>query len=211
MNKSKILIVIPVFTALLLSAFSGCQSGQTPASPLTKLTLADYSKLMDVSSVLPKSFGQIDASVLGLSNKQIGLGDKWSEVETFVSKDPFQILYCAYNIVDNPAGRVQADATLKDEAPIKVEIQSGIMQAATSAGLKQTPINVKMSSPKIGDQALLGEGVMQTEAGNFGCDILQFNVNNVYFMVVSVYNPTRLVETPKVAGAIIEKLKGYSQ
>jgi hypothetical protein len=212
MKKSKNAAALLIGAALLLTAvLPACQPGQANTSAPTRLTLADYANVLDIASALPKSFGQMDASVLGLSNEQLGLGEKWSEVEAFFSRDPFQIIYATYNIVDSPTGRVLADATLKDETPVKVEIQSGIMQAAAAAGLKQSPIDVKMSSPSIGDLALLGEGVMATEAGNFGCDILKFKVNIVYFNVFSVYNPARLVETPKAAEAIIERLKPYMQ
>jgi hypothetical protein len=212
--KSTALISI-IFALLIIASpiFSSCQgpsANTTPQQPgIKKLALADYSDVFDIMQALPRSFAQADAEKLGLSNKQLGLGGAWSEVAAFISPQPFQLVYCSYNIVDNPVGRVTADSELKNEDLIRKTIEEGIMQAAMAQGLKTSAINIKISSPAIGDMALLGEGAMGIDGKSLGCDILKFKVGKVYFMIVSVYNPERVARLPDISSAIIDRLKVY--
>jgi hypothetical protein len=209
-------VLISILFGLLIVAspiFCSCQGPSattTPQQPgIKKLALADYRNIFDIMQTLPRSFAQADAEKLGLSNKQLGLGAAWSEVAAFISPQPFQLVYCSYNIVDNPVGRVTADSELKNEDLIRKTIEEGIMQAALAQGLKTSAINIKISSPAIGDMALLGEGAMGIDGKSLGYDILKFKVGKVYFMLVSVYNPERVARLPEISTAIMDRARTY--
>lgn len=71
-----------------------------PAPSVKEFTLADAPAVLDLSSLLSVRFKHVDATGTGLSNKDLGLGPTWSEVELFRSDKPSELIYAYLTIID---------------------------------------------------------------------------------------------------------------
>jgi len=178
-------------------------------STAKKLTLADSPEVLNLLPLLPSSFERIDAATEGLSNSQLDLGPEFSEVEVFLSKDPFQLIYGFIYIVDSVIRRASEDISIKDEANMRKIIEDSLNSGAANQGMSLEPTNTQITYPNIGDLALYGQGKMQTKEINMGVDVIFFREHHVYVMLFTAYYPPRTVELTSLSDGIIENINTY--
>ena len=76
--------------ALLIMVVPAVACGEPTASlSKKKITLSDAPTVLDMAWELSASFERLDAASEGMSNKDMGLGPDFSEVELFLSEEPY--------------------------------------------------------------------------------------------------------------------------
>lgn len=176
-----------------------------------KITLADAPLVLDMSSELPTSFERLDATAEGMSNKDLGLGPDFSEVELFLSEDPYQMVFAYFSIIESKMERATTDALLKDEEQIKPIAIEGLRAGAAEEGLELGDVTVNVTYPNIGDLAVLGSGTVSAYGSSLGYDLLMFKSNKVYVFISSLYLPGENVPLPPLAEGIEQRIGAFSQ
>lgn len=212
----KILTKIGVFVlAMLIMApfMAACGKPTATETPTQakKITLADVSTVLNMSSELPASFERLDAATEGLSNQDMGLGPEFTEVELFLSEEPFQVIFAYYGILESQIEQAGSDAILQDEEQVKSMILEGMRAEAGDEAIQLGDIEFEASNPDVGDLAILGSGSMNTSGVSIGYDFMAFKVNKVYVFVVSVYLPGESVSLVPVARGIEQRIGTFSQ
>ena len=181
-----------------------------PTSTLKKITLADAPIVLDMSSELPANFECLGAASEGFSNKDLGLGSDFSEVELFLSEEPYQVVFAYLCIIESQLERATSDALMRDEEQIKSIVLEGLRMGAAEEDV-ELEANVEVSYPDIGDLAVLGSGIMSAYGFSIGYDILMFKSNKVYVFIVSVYLPEESVSLVPLAEGIEQRIGMFSQ
>ena len=175
------------------------------------ITLADAPLVLDMSSELPTSFERLDATAEGMSNKDLGLGPDFSEVELFLSEDPYQMVFAYFSIIESKMERATTDALLKDEEQIKPIAIEGLRAGAAEEGLELGDVTVNVTYPNIGDLAVLGSGTVSAYGSSLGYDLLMIKSNKVYVFISSLYLPGENVPLPPLAEGIEQRIGAFSQ
>ena len=152
-----------------------------------EITLSDATELLDLSSLLPARFDHLDAASEGLSNEDMELGPEVSEVEVFLSEEPYQLIYGFLGIITSRIEQAATDAMFRDDEQVESMIEYGIQLGAAGEGLYDLTIDTQISHPYIGDSAVMGKGIGQSFGAFFGFDIVAFKRNDVYVFLYSVY------------------------
>lgn len=190
---------------------------QTPSSTaktaisLGEITLKDADNILNLLPFLPATFEKVDAASEGLSNADLGLGSYFSEVQLFVSDEPFQMIYGAMAIEKSRMGRSSFDALMNDETMIRNLLIENIKQGAIEQGYELGGVDIDITYPNLGDNAFLGEGIMSGVGYAIGVDILWFGKNTVYIMLQSVYYKAERQPLLPIANEILSRIKQYSQ
>ncbi len=217
----KITIKLGIFMlALLIMVMPAVACGEptapsAPTQPTTtpkKITLDDAPLVLDLSPLLPASFERLDAASEGLSNKDMGLGPEASEVELFLSEEPYQMIYCFLMIIEESrVERAASNAIFRDEQQIKSIVVEGLKAGAAEEGLEIGASEIQITYPNIADIAVLGEGYFSSYGINVGFDILWFRENNVYVFTYSVYLSPEKQPLASIAGEIEHRISMFSQ
>jgi hypothetical protein len=205
-----------ILMAMVVTIISllGCSRSSTPSESIStpkKITLEDASDILDLSLLLPSRFENIDAVDEGMSNADMGLGKEFSEVQLFLSEDPYQMIYCFLYISKSRLERVQFDRVIEDEAQMKTLIEESISAGANEVGNEVTVPSIEFSRPNVGDSVLFGQGRLESYGFFYGFDTLWFRSNTVYVMIYSVSNSGDRVSLVTVAKEIEKRLGKYSQ
>jgi len=194
----------------MVASMSACKESNT-FSPGKKITLADSPTVLDMSPELPEDALHLNAASQGLSNRDMGLGSDFSEVELFVCEDPYQMVFAYMCILENQVERSATDAVIRDEEQIESMILVNLQAGAAEEGVYLSDVNVEISYPNIGDLAVYGSGTVSMYGFNMGYDVLMFNVNKVYVFVASVYLSETSASLITVAEGIEQRIGMYSQ
>ena len=197
----------------MLITITGCSqtATNTETEQPDKITLDDSPEVLDMSLELPSNFKNIDAASEGMSNKDMGLGSDWSEVELFLSENPFQMIFAYMSIIESQVERATADALLKNEEQIKTLVIESLKAGAAEEGIEFAEISVDITYPDLGDMAILGSGAMSIIGIDFGYEILMFRVNKVYVTVCSLCLSSEKQSLITVAEGIVQRIGLYSQ
>ena len=231
----KILVTTLVIGILLLSACGGTTTAPTPtpaqtppptptpapiptdkpapapAPTLKKITLGDSPIVLDLAPLLPQNFEHVDAASEGMSNKDMGLGPEVSEVELFLSEEPYQMIYGCLTIVERRLERAAADAIFKDEQQIKKLLTENIVSGLTEVDVDASYVQTRIIYPDIADFAVQGEGQITTYGINVGFDILWFRSNKVYVYLYSAYLSPEKQPLSPIAREITHRISMFSQ
>ena len=187
---AKIAILIIAMGIMVMPVVACGEPTPAPSAPslptAEKITLADAPMVLDLSPLLPASFEHVDAASEGLSNADMGLGSDCSEVELFLSEEPYQMIYCFLMIIESRIERATSDAILKDEQQITSMIVESLKAGAIEEGFELEVPEVQVTYPDIADLAVLGEGRMTTYGMSIGFDMLFFKSNKVYVFIYSM-------------------------
>ena len=181
-----------------------------PVAP-KKITLADAPMVLDLSPLLPTSFERVDAASEGMSNKDMGLGPKASEVELFLSEEPYQLIYCFLMITESRIERATSDAVFKDEQQIESLLIENLKAGALEEGFELQVPEVQITYPNIADLAVLGESYIITSGMTFGFDILWFRSNKVYVFTYSLYLSAEKQSLVPITREINHRVSMFSQ
>ena len=224
--------VPPVLVALLLLLVAGACGGggaaptptptPTPTSPPTPtrtatptlaptrthdITLADAPRILDMSSDLPARFEHLDAAHEGVSNSDLGLGPGFSEVELFLSEDPFQMVVAYMTVVESQVERAATDAFMKDEDQVRSAILWGFETVAVEEDIEWSEIaEIHISYPSIGDLAVFGTGQVNAYGLNIAYDLLLFKNAEVYVTVAEYYLPGNALPLIPLAEAMNQRI-----
>ncbi len=205
-------IVFILLISIILIPITGCsETTTTETEQPQKITLDDSPTVLDMSTELPSNFKNIDAASEGMSNKDMELGPDWSEVELFLSENPFQMIFSYMSIIESQVERATADALLKNEEQIKTLVMESLKAGAAEEGVEFAEITVDITYPDLGDMAILGSGAMSIIGIDFKYEILMFRVNKVYVTVCSLCLSADKQSLITVAEGIIERIGLYSQ
>jgi hypothetical protein len=200
--------IIILMLALVIMVMPAVACGEpTPE----KITLADAPVVLDMSSELPASFERLNAASEGMSNKDLGLGPDFSEVELFLSEEPYQMVFAYFCIIESSTERAASDALLKDEEQIKSIVIENLRAGAAEEGFEFANATVEVTHPVIGSLAILGSGTISAYGANIGYDILVFKSNKVYVFVTSTYLPGESQSLIPLAKGIEQQIGMFSQ
>jgi len=207
-----------VILLLMIMAVPAAACGE-PATPTTaeptptlkKITLADAPMVLDMSSELPASFEHLDAASEELSNADLGLGPDFSEVELFLSEEPYQMIFAYLCIIESRVEQAGSDAVLRDEELVESIVMEGIQLGAAEEGVESVDVDTNITYPDIGDLTVLGSGTMSAYGVNIGYDILMFKSIKVYVFIASTYLPGESVSLTLLAEAIEQRIGTFSQ
>ncbi len=208
-TKTKIVIFTLALVIMIMPAVA-CGESTTITTP-KKITLADAPTVLDMSSELPASFERLDAASEGMSNKDMGLGPDWSEVELFLSEEPYQIVFAYLTIIESRLERAASDALFNDEEQIKSIVLEGLRVGAAEEGVDLANATVEVTYPDVGDLSLLGTGTMSAYGVSIGYDMLMFKNNKVYVFIVSIYLPGESASLVPLAEGIEQRIGMFSQ
>lgn len=241
MRKSRILFSVIVIGLLLISITIGCAApapapAPTPAPtpspapiptpapvptpaptpelapvPSKKIALEDAPQILDLLPILPASFEKLDAASEGLSNADIGLGPEFSEVEVFMSDDPYQLIFCYLTICESRVEAAIFDALIKDEQQMKNLIIENLRAGALEEGVELETANVQVTYPTIGDIAVSGVGDVSAQGMSIGIDILSFRCNKVFVSIFSSYVVMEEQPLLPIGKVIEQRIATYSQ
>lgn len=209
----KIAIKIGIFMlALLVMVVPAVACGE-PTSPPSekKITLADAPIVLDMSPELPASFERLEAAIEGLSNRDMELGSDFSEVELFLSEEPYQMVFAYLTIIESRLERASSDAFMKDEEQIKSVVIGGLREGVAEEGVELENVEVQVTYPNIGDLAVLGSGTMSAYGFSMGYDMLIFKSNKVYVFIVSMYLLGESAPLVPLAEGIEQRIGMFSQ
>jgi len=204
----KTLVVILLSSVFLFVACSSTSS-PSPTSTAKKITLADAPDILNLTDILPGSFEQIDAGSEGMSNKDMGLGSDASEVQLFLSEDPFQMIYCFLGISQSRIEQAGFDTMVKDEEQMKSLIIDNLQAGAIEEGIDMGVPEVELTYPNIGDSAVLGVGSLSMWDVHLGFDVSCFRSNTVYVYIYSIYWSEDNMPLTPIAETIQNRLNSY--
>ncbi|MCP3684059.1 MAG: hypothetical protein GY861_15365 [bacterium] len=177
----------------------------TPTRHHSEFTLSDAPQLLDLSSLLPGTFEHIDAASEGMSNADIGLGPVFSEVQVFLSEEPYQLIYMYLCVVESRIEKAASDALLRDDDQIESILLENIRAGAAEEGIYDMKFaNTLVSHPNVGDIAALGQGTIEAYGASSGFDILFFRRNDTYIFLCSVYSPNESFESVELIGTVLD-------
>ncbi len=217
--KRLILSVLVIISAIFLG---GCVGPLAPPALLSptqpevtpkKITLADAPIVLDLSTLLPASFEHLDAASEGMSNKDLELGPEASEVELFLSSEPYQMIYGFIGIFERRTDQAALDVIFKDEQQIRNTLYWGLEQAAAEEGyeLSEADMEIDITYPNIADLAVLGEGQFSMYGIDMGLDLVIFRNNQVYTYLYSVYSSSEKQSLIPLAKEIEHRISMFSQ
>jgi len=174
-----------------------------------ELTLTDAPVLLNLLPFLPSTFEKVDASSEGLSNADVGLGKQFSEIQLFLSDDPFQMIYCFIAISQSRIEQVGFDSMMKDEEQIKSLLIENIQAGASEEGIDFQDPMILITYPAIGEFAVLGEGNFSSSGFTIGFDCIFFRENDVYVFVYSAYYTKSRQTLVPIAQELIRRISLY--
>jgi len=198
--------------ALLIMVVPAVACGEPTAPPSEKkITLADAPTVLDMTWELSASFERLDAASEGLSNEDIELGPDFSEVELFLSEEPYQVVFAYLTIIESQLERASSDALMRDEEQIESMVLENLRAGAAEEGVELSGANVEVTYPDIGDLAVLGSGTVGAYGVSMGYDMLIFKSNKVYVFIASIYLPGEKVSLAPLAIGIEQRIGVFSQ
>ncbi len=203
----KLLLLSLTLTLLAGIACSSTQSG----SGLKKISLSDAPEILNISSLIPNRFAQVDPASEGMSNKDMGLGSDCSEVQLFVSNDPFQMIYGFMAIINSSVEGAVFDRQLEDDNSMKDMIKEAILAGAQEEGVQAAIPDIIVSHPDIGDSSIFGKGSLEIMGFYFGFDILFFRNNKVYIFLYSLSMSSDEVDLLTISKEVGNRVAKYSQ
>lgn len=179
--------------------------------PIKKITLSDASQVLDLLPLLPASFQKIDSASEGMSNADMELGPDFSEVELFISDEPFQMIYCYLGIVESRMERAGFDAVMKNEEMVKSMVIENLKAGALEEGVEVEEAEVQITYPAMADLSVLGEGYFSSFGLSVGFDMVFFRSNKVVVSILSTYFSQDRQALFPIAREIEWRIAQYSQ
>jgi len=141
-----------------------------------------------------------------------GLDSEFGKTYLFLSKEPYQLIYCTLSIIENSTEQTASDAAMKDEQRIKSVIVENLKVGATEEGFELEVPGVQVTYPSIADLAVLEEGHAYTSFGtDFGVDVLCFKSNKVYVFINSMYLSSQGLPLEPIAREIEHRIGMFTQ
>ena len=215
MKKKTIWLMVSclMVTALLLASCAAAEVEEEAipeVTPSKKITLDDSPIVLDLLPLLPTGFERLDAASEGMSNKDMGLGPDFSEVEVALNEEPYQAIFTYLTICESRIEQAASDAFFKDDEMVESMIVENIKAGAAEEGVEADVI-VDITHPQLGDLAMLGKGTMSAFCVYMGYDMLVFKVNTVYVFIISMYLSADNESLLPIGKEIAHRINMYSQ
>ena len=207
----KILSTLFVIATILLTACSSSGPVESKESAIKKLTLDDAWDILDLSTLLPDDFEELDSASEGLSNKDMDLGSDFSEVVLYLSDSPFQMIYGFMGIITSRIESASFDSIMEDEEQLKQIIRENIIAGAEAEGAEMTVPDIVIKYPNIGDASILGEGIIESSGFYFGFDTCWFRNESTYIFLYSLYMTEDKVDLGPLSESVNSRLANYSK
>ena len=168
-----IALALTILVSVIVVA--GC-TGPTVQQP-TGMALEDAPAVLDLSSVLPSGFLELDEwnpLAQGLTKENLGLGVDASEPRAFWSESPFQLVYCFLRIIEDTTEQSATARRLFDENTVRGMVTTFLDFVAGEQGFNLPEPRIVVSYPSIGVGAALAEGGIETDDGTLSFNILSF-------------------------------------
>jgi len=204
--KRLVLLVI----IITLISITAC----TPTSEATKkISLEDAPDIINLSLLLPSTFEHLDAASEGFSKADMGFSsdEPISEVQLYMSEEPFQIIYGFIAIYESRIDSAMFDEMIEDEYQARNLIIESLKEGAREEGGEITDADVEITQPVIGDAALLGEGYVESFGINVGFDICCFRIQSVYVLFYSAYMSSDKISLVPLSQEIEKRINRFSQ
>ncbi|MCJ7605601.1 MAG: TIR domain-containing protein, partial [Dehalococcoidales bacterium] len=183
-----------------------------PTPPTIKeLTLADAPMLLNLSTLLPASFEEADATAMGVSNNDLGLGLDFSEVVIFAQEDPFQIIVCYLTLVEDSFSQSIVDAIFNDDEQVESLIKTNIIAGFDEESLDLSKLELNITHPDMGDLAVFGEGYISTAGIDIGYDIYIFREGKVFVNIESMYLTLDKQSLEPIVPEIIRRINTFEK
>jgi len=207
--KYSTLILIVILTVTLIGCVSTAPTSESEDS-LKEITLDDGVDILNISFLLPSRFEHLDAASEDMSREDLGFReDESSEVQLYLSEEPFQMIYCLLAIEKGRIQQAAFDSEIEDMPMMEALIREHIIAGAVAEGLELTVPNIDLTYPNIGDSAILGEGYMVSYGYPYGFDTLWFRSNSVVVVIYSMYMSADKVSLAPIAKEIEQRLDNY--
>ena len=202
--------LILLVTIIALISITACTS---TSETTKKISLEDAPDILNLSLLLPSRFEHLDAVSEGFSKADMGFTSKdpVSEVQLYMSEDPFQVIYGIMLIYESQVERAKFDAMVEDEYQMERMIAESIIEGAGEEGEEITVPNIDITQPVIGDKALLGEGYAESSGFQMGFDVCCFRIQYVYIVIYSVYMSSDKISLIPLSQEIEKRINRYSQ
>jgi hypothetical protein len=202
---------------ITISGLAASNSPQTVAvvlsivPPLSReIALADASAILDMSLDLPARFDRVDAASEGMSNRDLGLGPEFSEVELFLSDEPFQMVLAYMTIAASRVERAAMDEWMRDEEQLKSSLLYWLEVGFLEEGMEVPDVELHVTYPKIGQLAAMASGEVAIYGMREGVEILIFKNDEVYVSVCQVYLGSGVPLVPLAEG-INQRIEAFSK
>jgi len=165
----RLLPVLLMALSLLVTKGSGCAGTQEKS-----ITLDDAPDILDLSDYLPDRFAHVEAWRLQLSKENVGLGPDASEVEVFLSQEPYQLLYFFIRVVESVEEQDRAMDAIYDSQGVETTMKPYIEQAARRQDVESVSPRIEVFYPAIAGGAVLGQGRADLGEYDLHFDMLWF-------------------------------------
>lgn len=186
---------------------------QAPASVAQprprEVLLSDSYVILDMSGELPSYFERLDAASEGMSNKDLGLGSGFTEVQLYMSSSPYQVVYGYYTITKSKVEQAATDDLLRADNQIRSILQVTLEDELHKQGSDSNDFGMSVSHPNIGDSAAVGEGYFSAYGAYYGFDIAMFRRRYVIVAIASVYSQEDKQSLVPIATAVDGRIVNF--
>lgn len=164
--------LLPVFLvalSLLVAAGSGCAGLQEKS-----ITLDDAPDILNLSGYLPNRFAHVEAWRFQLSKEDVGLELDASEVEVFLSQEPYQMLYFFIRVIESIEEQDRALDALYDSRGVETTMKPYIEESARRQGAESVLPKIEVTYPAIAASAVLGQSRIALDEYDLHFDMLWF-------------------------------------
>jgi len=144
------------------------------------------------------------------SNEDLGLGPDFSEVELYMSEDPFQMIYGAMGIIESRVQAALFDSMIEDDRQMEELIEKNIVAGALEGGYIVSVPQITISHPDLGDMGVSGEGTLESYGFYLGFDTCWFRSKSVYVVFYSLHLSKDRISVVNMCEEVESRLQRYS-
>jgi len=202
--------------SIAVSASGASNSPRTIAVDLSivpsftpEITLADAPAILDMSSDLPTGFEHLDAASENISNEDLGLGPKYSEVELFLREEPFQMVFAYMTILKTKTEQAEMDGIMRDEEQLKSSLLYWMKVGFAEQGMEPPEVESNVTYPSIGQLAAMVSGRAFVYGTSVGFEYLIFKNGVAYVEIYQYYYGSGL-SIVSLANGINQRIEGLT-
>ena len=122
--------VVAIMVCVVVLAGAWRPDGRTKIAQTGGITLLDAPAILNISSVLPSTFDRAIAADKGLSKTALKLGENCSEVQVFLSNEPFQILYLFMYIAESEQLSIGMFKSMSNDEALIAELKAAFISVS---------------------------------------------------------------------------------
>jgi len=173
---SIILIAVVVILAIIINS----------AVTSSKIALSDAPYILNMAENLPPRFQKTDAAQTFTAEKIADLGTGASEIQLFISNEPYQVIYSAVIKASGLLEQAYYDGLLKDDMQFKDYMLKYLRKSAAENSIQMTDPSFSVSHPSIGDISAYATSTINMEGEDYIYSAMIFKKYQVYIITVSL-------------------------